>query len=128
MSVIFFKLGCFDVAVNCREDINVLLKNDAALVQLTSTLLELQEGIPGIVRWYPCHPVFKDSPHSIIVTEHLFHIGILVPKLIHSGQMLACTFPHIPCMVHKFVSHLDLCIFEPECDVLKVNIDSTFEH
>lgn len=51
-------------------------------------------------------------------------MSILIPKLINSWHMLACSVPDIPGMIDIFVSHLHLHILKPQRDMLIIDFHS----
>jgi hypothetical protein len=55
-------------------------------------------------------------------------MGILVPKLVDSGHMLASPIPDIPSMVSILVSHFHLGILEPQGYMLIVYLHCSLKY
>ena len=122
VSLMFFKVCSFDIALWRWIAINVSFENGSAVVRSALPLLELQIGVPRILSGLPSHPVLKNVPHSLNISKHLLHETILVPKLIYSGQLLTGSLPHIPGAVDVFVAHFHVCILKVEGHMLKVDL------
>ena len=82
--LMFFKIGCLDKASSNWIRIYEILENRATPIDLTLSLLKLQEGIPCILSWLPSHPILKDTSCPLYLAQHLLHQGILVPELVDS--------------------------------------------
>lgn len=54
-----------------------------------------------MVVWFPLHPALKDLARCRHISQHLLHVDVFVPELVHAGQQSDCTVPHIACMVDK---------------------------
>lgn len=120
-ALVLFKVCRLNIAGWQRICIDEAFQNTSALLNLTLSLLKLQEGVPGILSWLPGHPVFKDSSSALHLTQHLLHQRILVPKLVNTWHVLAGPFPDITRRVDKLVAHLHLSVLEPEGHMLKVH-------
>ena len=127
-SMLLFELSSFDVTTNFWSQVYVPLQNFPTVIELSHPLFELEIGIPSIFIRFPSHPILKDAPHLIEVAQHLFHVSILIPELIHSRQVLAGSFPHVASMVDELVAHLHLSILQPETHMLEVDVDGSFEN
>jgi len=88
---------------------------------LISSLLKSYISFPRIFFWLPGHPLFKNRSSTYVIADHFFHVGILVPKLVNSRQMLASSVPNISCVLYMFVFHFHLSILEPQGNMLIVD-------
>ena len=124
----FLKIGCFHIARWDRICINESFEHLPTVVFLALSLFKLQERIPCILGWLPCHPILKDSPNLVSIAKHLLHQAIFVPELVNPRHVFACALPNIPCTLDKLVPHLHVCVFEPKCYVLEVNSYGTLKN
>lgn len=73
VTLVFFKIGCFDKTRGCRVHIDEFFKYDSTLIKVALSLLKLKVGVPCELRWLPSHPVFKNLPNVCKFAEHFFH-------------------------------------------------------
>ena len=126
--LLFFKDCCLDITLRCWILVYIALKNSPASFQIPQSVFKLQVGIPSVFFRLPGHPVLKDLPYPIVVTKHLLHQGILIPKLINSWLVLASSLPHISRTINVLVAHLHVGIFQPQCHMLEVNRNCSLKH
>mmetsp|Transcript_40264 Transcript_40264/g.67498 ORF Transcript_40264/g.67498 Transcript_40264/m.67498 type:complete len:204 (-) Transcript_40264:122-733(-) len=70
----------------------------------------------------PLHPPLEDGTRSRHVAQHLLHVDVLVPQLIHARQQLHGTVPQVARMVHAAVPHLHVHVLQPNGNVVVVHV------
>jgi len=108
-------------------DVDIVFHDRPPFLALLAPFLEFDVLHPRVVFGLPLHPAVKDSPRPCIVAEKLLHVCILVPELVHPGQELANPVEQVPRVVHEFVLHLHLQIFQPQADILVLYVERALE-
>ena len=112
-AVTFFKLGVTDPVLDFRVDVDESLVDGSGSVNLLVSKkkcsvnqgppssqkvpfwlvfflllpeFELDVGEPSLFLRLPLHPSLENRPTSGNVLQHLFHVGVFVPKLVDPGQ------------------------------------------
>ena len=89
--------------------------------------LEVDECLPGLFFRFPRHPSREDLSTVDDIAQNFFHVSILIPQLIDSGQQSDCPVKDIPGVIHLTILHLHLCILYPNGYDFGIDIESSFE-
>mmetsp|Transcript_24495 Transcript_24495/g.53515 ORF Transcript_24495/g.53515 Transcript_24495/m.53515 type:complete len:540 (+) Transcript_24495:1130-2749(+) len=126
--VLHFKFGVPHPCLHSGQDLDVSLKDSTGPLHLVVPQLKLDVGHPArMVRLKP-HPPLKDLARTRHVAQHLLHVDVLVPQLVHTGQQSHGAVPHIACMVDEAVPHLHLHVLEPHGDIAVVGVQGSLPH
>lgn len=108
---IFFKVGSSNISFGNLMRINEFFKYLSNLISSSMSLFKLNVCIPSVFFWLPSHPRLKNSSCVFNVSQNLFHVTILEPKLIDSWHQRTSSFPDVSCMIDKLILHFHLSIF-----------------
>ena len=69
-----------------------------------------------------------DKTRTFSIAQHLFHVGVLVPKFVDARQQRDCTVPDVAGVIHKLVFHLHVGVTDKDARVVCVDIQGSLEH
>ena len=108
--------------------LNEPLKNLPGAVNFVVAELKFDVRQPALLVRHAVHPPFENLPCSIDISQHLLHVNVLVPELIHARQQHDGSVPDVSCVVYEFVLHLQLRVLQPESVVPVIHLECAFPH
>lgn len=112
--VLYFVLCHLQICLQLRIGFKISVKDFLGIFCFSQSLLKLDVGEPSFFARKPVHPPLKDVSGLGILTNDLFHVGILKPKLVFSRQIVYCSLPNVSSMVDEFMFHLHLGVTQPQ--------------
>lgn len=97
VSLMLFEICCLHEAGSHWIRIDKSFQDVTTIIDLTTSLLKLDKGIPSVLCRLPSHPVFENTSGALNFAEHFLHKSIFVPELVDPGQMFASALPNISC-------------------------------
>ena len=98
------------------------------ILLLPLSLLKLGISQPRLLLRLPTHPAFKYLSSRTVIANDFLHVSILIPKLIDPRHVVNSSFPNIFSMIDKLMSHFHFRILQPQPNVLKINLQRSFEN
>ena len=105
-----------------------ILEDLPSSLDLIVSELEFDVGEPGLVVRRPSHPPLEDVSSAGDISDHLFHVEVLVQQQVHSRKDRDGTvpLPHVARVIDELVVHLELGVLEPQSVVPMLDSESSF--
>mmetsp|Transcript_37551 Transcript_37551/g.125634 ORF Transcript_37551/g.125634 Transcript_37551/m.125634 type:complete len:307 (+) Transcript_37551:1075-1995(+) len=114
LPLLLLKLGPLDPGARQVVARHVPLEDGARAVGLVGAQLEADVGRPGVVLRLPLRPPVEERTRTRHIAEHLLHVDVLEPKLVHPRHQRDRAIPHVARRVDVPIAHLHLRVLEPQ--------------
>ena len=104
------------------------LKDTPRALELPVSLLKLNISHPHRLVWLPAHPPLESLPCARNVAQHLLHVDILIPQLVHSWHDRHCPIQQIARMVDIPLFHLGLDVPHPQLHIRRFRVQGPLKY
>ena len=127
-AILDLEFGVVNPGSDLRVTMHEILENLPSSLDLIVSELEFDVGEPGLVVRRPSHPPLKDVSSAGDISDHLFHVEVLVQQQVHSRKDRDGTvpLPHVARVVDELLVNLELGVLEPQSVVPMLDSEGSF--
>lgn len=127
-AILDLEFGVVNPGSDLRVTMHEILENLPSSLDLIVSELEFDVGEPGLLVRRPSHPPLEDVSSTGDISDHLFHVEVLVQQQVHSRKDRDGTvpLPHVARVVDELLVNLELGVLEPQSVVPMLDSEGSF--
>ena len=127
-AILDLEFGVVNPGSDLRVTMHEILEDLPSSLDLIVSELEFDVGEPGLLVRRPSHPPLEDVSSTGDISDHLFHVEVLVQQQVHSRKDRDGTvpLPHVARVVDELLVNLELGVLEPQSVVPMLDSEGSF--